>query len=162
MTVRNKQQGLSPPPLSLVWNPYWRKSSCLQLRTFLPKGKADIFRSSQGWVRSIRFFDLFRKERRDKKTSFIKIIRNNLKEIKIQFRVISWWTWSAIISSIPSFMCQNRERFGRKVEDTFLYMIIKGSGKAAVILWKSPVLFIFELSFLNPLFRSFIYLPTNR
>jgi hypothetical protein len=36
------------------------------------------------------------------------------------------------------------------------------AGKAAVILWKSPVLFVFELSSLNPLFRSFIYLPTNR
>ncbi|KAG2676903.1 hypothetical protein I3843_12G075000 [Carya illinoinensis] len=39
-------------------------------------------------------------------------------------------------------MCQNKERFGRKVEVTFLYMIIKGSGKAAVILWKNPVLFM--------------------
>ena len=36
-------------------------------------------------------------------------------------------------------MCQNKERFSRKVEETFLYMIIKGSSKAAVILWKSPL-----------------------
>ena len=66
---------------SIKWLPnlYWRKSSCLQLRTFLPKRKADIFRSSQGWVRSIRFFDLFRKKTRDKKTSLITIKRNNLK-----------------------------------------------------------------------------------
>lgn len=41
-------------------------------------------------------------------------------------------------------------------------MRIKGSGEAAVILRKSPVLSVPELSFFNPLVRLFIDLPTNR
>lgn len=34
-------------------------SNSKQSITFLPQRKADMFRSSQGWVWSIRFFDLF-------------------------------------------------------------------------------------------------------
>jgi len=41
-------------------------------------------------------------------------------------------------------------------------MITKGGREAAVILRKSPVLSVPELSFLNPLVRLFIDLPTNR
>jgi hypothetical protein len=40
---------------------------------------AEAIQSPGVKVRSIRFFDLFRKETRDKKTSLITIKRNNLK-----------------------------------------------------------------------------------
>jgi len=36
---------------------------------------------------------------------------------------------------------RKKKRFGRKVEETFFYIIIKGSGKAAVILWIRSFIF---------------------
>lgn len=73
---------------------------------------------------------------KNKKTYLIIIKQNTLRRIKIRFRVISWWTWSVRISSIPTWICQNNEIFNRIEVETFAIRMV-GIGKAAVILWRS-------------------------